>query len=206
MDQEKKQTWKKKLENYWYYYKIHTLIGVFILVIVVTTIRDKMRQIDYDYCIGVVTESNIQYEQLDQLQQAFESYADDYNEDGEVHVQIENYVLSNDESMNPQMIMANQTKFSGDLQIGQSMIYIFSDEIYKQFEAEQIFDVENGEPLRLSDCAGYAAVADAPDVEKLNISMRAQGGMDIGNDEKLSKYYERSKKLLEHFQSGELQE
>lgn len=200
LDQGKKQTWKKSIENYWYYYKIHTFIGIFVLVLAGMTIRDKMRQIDYDYCIGVVTESDIQYEQLEQLQKAFEAYADDYNGDGEVHVQVENYMLSNDESMNPQINMANQTKFTGDLQIGQSMIYIFSDEIYREFESDQIFDVENGETIRLADCAGYSTITDAPDLAGLNISMRSQNGMNIKDDEKLSKYYDSSKVLLKKFQ------
>lgn len=204
MDQEKKetQTWKKRAENYWYYYKIHTVIGLFVLLLVGITIRDKMRQIEYDYCIGVITESDVQYEQLEQLQKVFESYAEDYNEDGEVHVQVEHYMLGNDESMNPQINMANQTKFSGDIQMGQSMIYIYSDEIYKEFMSENIFDVENEEPIRLADCAGYAAVTNAPALDELYISLRSQDGMDIADDEKLSKYYEASKKLFERFESG----
>ena len=84
---------RKKVDNFWYYYKFHVLIGAFLLFMVIVFIKDMLGKVDYDYNIAFVTDYMIADEDSQALQGYFEANAEDLNGDGEVHVQIQNYVL-----------------------------------------------------------------------------------------------------------------
>ena len=43
---------KEKIDNFFYYYKFHVLIGAFILFFVIIFIKDMVIKIDYDYSIA----------------------------------------------------------------------------------------------------------------------------------------------------------
>ena len=57
-----------------------------------------MSKVDYDYDIAFVTDYMIADEDSQALQSYFEANAEDLNGDGEVHVQIQNYVLPPDDA------------------------------------------------------------------------------------------------------------
>lgn len=62
-DHMNKASWKEKWENYWYYYKIHTWVGLFILIsvgyMVLTTPHNKPTALSVTF-IGPVMQSNLQ--------------------------------------------------------------------------------------------------------------------------------------------------
>ena len=89
---------RKKVDNFWYYYKFHVLIGAFLLFMVVVFVKDMLSKVDYDYDIAFVTDYMIADEDSQALQSYFEANAEDLNGDGEVHVQIQNYVLPPDDA------------------------------------------------------------------------------------------------------------
>ncbi len=89
---------RKKVDNFWYYYKFHVLIGAFLLFMVIVFIKDMLGKVDYDYNIAFVTDYMIADEDSQALQGYFEANAEDLNGDGEVHVQIQNYVLPPDDA------------------------------------------------------------------------------------------------------------
>jgi hypothetical protein len=35
---------REKLDNYWYYYKVHTLVGIFVIIVVAYTIATSIGQ------------------------------------------------------------------------------------------------------------------------------------------------------------------
>ena len=130
MEDKKKEVCRKNWENFWYYHKFHVIIGVFVIAVIAVFVRDKLKQIDYDYTVAVVTAEGIPQEALDELQSVLENIASDRNNDKKVHVLIQNYAIGNKngESSNPQITMANQQKFIVDAQTGTSMLLIYTDE------------------------------------------------------------------------------
>lgn len=187
-----------KWENFWYYYKYHVIAAVFVLVMIGVFINDKLQQIDYDYRIAAITENNLTEEQISGLEKDFQNIADDRNKDGEVHVQITNYTISEDENANYQVKMANQTKLMADFEAGDSMIFMYTDGVYETYKEQSIFDVKDGVQLKMADCKGNTQ----PDVNDLNIAMRLFEGTAMEKKEDLNQYYKDCKKLFENFKDG----
>lgn len=194
-----KKDFQSKWENYWYYYKYHTLAAVFVLIMIGIFINDKLQQVDYDYRISAVTDYNLAEEQLDRLEEAFAGLADDRNGDGEVHVLVSNYTITKDGNENPQVEMANQTKFMADLETGDSLIFIYSDNVYDIYKDDMIFDVKDKTQMKLSECKANTE----SDLNDLNIAMRVFDGTSLEKKDKLKEYYKDSQKLLEKFTNGE---
>lgn len=194
-----KKDFQSKWENYWYYYKYHTLAAVFVIIMIGVFVHDKLQQVDYDYRISAVTDYNLAEEQLDRLEEAFAGLADDRNGDGEVHVLVSNYTITKDGNENPQVEMANQTKFMADLETGDSLIFIYSDNVYDIYKDDMIFDVKDKTQVKLSECKANTE----SDLNDLNIAMRVFGGTSLEKKDKLKEYYKDSQKLLEKFTNGE---
>lgn len=194
-----KKDFQSKWENYWYYYKYHTLAAVFVIIMIGVFVHDKLQQVDYDYRISAVIDYNLAEEQLDRLEEAFAGLADDRNGDGEVHVLVSNYTITKDGNENPQVEMANQTKFMADLETGDSLIFIYSDNVYDIYKDDMIFDVKDKTQVKLSECKANTE----SDLNDLNIAMRVFGGTSLEKKDKLKEYYKDSQKLLEKFTNGE---
>ena len=64
---------RKKVDNFWYYYKFHVLIGAFLLFMVIVFIKDMLGKVDYDYNIAFVTDYMIADEDSQALQGYFGS-------------------------------------------------------------------------------------------------------------------------------------
>lgn len=186
-------------ENFWYYYKYHVLAALFAALMIGMFIKDKISQIHYDYRVAVLTEQAMGEEVLTTLQESFEAVALDLEKDGKVQIEIMNYVTSKGEAMNPQLEMANQTKLIGDLEAGDSMIFLYSDEIYEVYKSEGIFDVEEGNKIKLSQCKANKEEK----LDSLNISMRVVKGTPLEKKKDKMAYYKESESLLERFVKGE---
>ena len=50
-----KEETRKKIDNFWYYYKIHVLVVVFILFVAGVFIKDIVTKVDYDDSVAFVT-------------------------------------------------------------------------------------------------------------------------------------------------------
>lgn len=192
---------KKKLDNFWYYYKFHVLAGIFVLFCVGIFIRDLTARIDYDYTIGFLGNYNLSAEDSESLQKWFEENAEDLNNDGEIHVQLADYALPEEEGgYDPRIFMANQTKFMVDIQEGTSMILFFSEENYERFKEQGVILPDREEHVSVKDCEGFQKAGNPQSIENLFVSMRlvAEDTKMTGDEEKQN-YYKASERLLKKF-------
>lgn len=205
MEEIKKEVCRKKWENFWYYHKFHVIIGVFAIAVIAVFVRDKVKQIDYDYTVAVVTGEGIPQDAIDELQSVLENIAADRNNDKKVHVLIQNYAIGdkNGESSNPQITMANQQKFIVDAQTGTSMILIYTDEVYEMYKDQGLFAVEGGIPVKMEECSAFADVKGGDSLRNLNISLRNIDESLWSKEKDLKAYYEDSERLLERFVDGD---
>lgn len=190
----------KKLDNFWYYYKYHVLAGVFVLICIVTFIRDLHNRVDYDYSVAFVGNYGLQPEDTQNLQKWFEEKGKDLNGDGEVHVQIADYYLPDSDTANPQIYAANQTKFMADMQECMSMICFLSEENFEKLKEMGVLPVEREAYVGVSECKGFTEAGSPISVRDMIVGIRL-----MDEETKKSKngerktYFEESEKLLQKF-------
>jgi len=93
---------QKKLQNFWYYHKIHVLIGLAALFMVGYMGLSSLGSAQPDYEIGLVRAVPLPEETVAALTQTLESFCDDRNGDGEVTVQLHTYFVNlADDAENP---------------------------------------------------------------------------------------------------------
>lgn len=90
----------KKLDNYWYHYKWHTIIGLFLVTVILICSLQMCAKDDYDFEVLYAGPKNLNSQQtiLD-IESAFASIGDDRTGDGKVTVNLVSYWV--DERISP---------------------------------------------------------------------------------------------------------
>lgn len=197
-----KEDRKKKWDNFWYYYKYHVLIGAFVLFCVITFVKDMLGKVSYDYDVGFLGDYSITEEDKTKLEKWFTKNAKDLNNDGEVHVQINDYFIpaEGEEGYDPQMVMAGQTKLSVDVQTATSAIYFISKASYDKFREMEIFPEDESQLIEAKSCKAFKEMGSPASLQDMYITMRILPEVaDNEKGEKAQRYYEESEKLLKKF-------
>lgn len=118
---EKKQ-FKSKWDNYWYYYKIHTWIGIFVVFVLAVTITQCVQTVKPDVYIDLVTSVPVTDSSI-ALDGVFDDVLTDVNEDEKKHISISTLYLS--EEMKSEQDMAMQQKMMLELAAGDVSLFIF---------------------------------------------------------------------------------
>lgn len=130
---------KEKRENFWFYYKWHVIGGAFAFVLLFTLFWDIVTQVKPDYTIGIISSNTLPAGIGEVMAERLTPCFDDRNGDGRVVVSVVEYTIGSGEALNgidPNVQMANSTKLMGDLDMGESMLFLTDDLEY--FE-EQYF-------------------------------------------------------------------
>ena len=196
----------QKLDNFWFYHKIHIILSICGVCIVGMMIYDIVTQVDNDYTIGLVSPKYLSPELLIGMEDAIQSIADDRNEDGNVVVGISHYQLSNDPSGDPMTQMAATTRLSGDITAHQSMIYIIDNPDFYTNILEGMFSyndgsqVIQGEPVdvenlgfAMGDIALFDQIVQIDQLADLRVIMVNDDIPAIQEKEEKASYYNDSK-------------
>lgn len=85
---------RKKLQNFWFYYKIPLLVALAAVLVLGYLGIQKHRTVHPDYHIGLVREIPCTDAQLQSLKDTFTAAGADLNGDGQVLVQIHTYYVN----------------------------------------------------------------------------------------------------------------
>lgn len=125
------QSKKKKLKNWWYYYKWYVLCGIVILgaVIHFTGNAFGLWEKKPDLQIAYVGKSELPPETLSSLKQEFTSLISDFNNDGQVIVQINQYVdgLQDSDLNSTHYEYASEITLIGDISDCDSYLFLMED-------------------------------------------------------------------------------
>lgn len=194
-----KEETRKKIDNFWYYYKIHVLVVVFILFVAGVFIKDIVTKVDYDYSVAFVTEEMMTNEEISSIQSVFEREAEDLNGDGEIHVEVQNYTIPQGDSADPQLVAAGQTKLTVDIQDGTSMIFFLSPGCYESYKDSGVLPADESEYIKFSDCTGYEEAGSPKELGDLMGALRLVEDTKLKKDQNKMDYYEANKELFEKF-------
>ena len=194
-----KEETRKKIDNFWYYYKIHVLVVVFILFVAGVFIKDIVTKVDYDYSVAFVTEEMMTDEEISSIQSVLEKEAEDLNGDGEIHVEVQNYTIPQGDSADPQLVAAGQTKLTVDIQDGTSMIFFLSPGCYESYKDSGVLLADESEYIKFSDCTGYEEAGSPKELGDLMGALRLVEDTKLEKDQSKMDYYEANKELFEKF-------
>ena len=194
-----KEETRKKIDNFWYYYKIHVLVVVFILFVAGVFIKDIVTKVDYDQSVAFVTEEMMTDEEISSIQSVLEKEAEDLNGDGEIHVEMQNYTIPQGDSADPQLVAAGQTKLTVDIQEGTSMIFFLSPGCYESYKDSGVLPADESEYIKFSDCTGYEEAGSPKELGDLMGALRLVEDTKLKKDQNKMDYYEANKELFEKF-------
>lgn len=151
-----KMPFKKKLENFWYYYKIHTIVAVFVIISLAILITQCASRVDADMTVIIAsTTVNFTDEQETALEQKLSQYTDDINNDGKKVVEVQKFYIS-DSPSDSQLNAALEQKFATVLASSDATIYILDDGYYSQLNSTAKFSsdlslIANNSSLKSAD-------------------------------------------------------
>ena len=131
----KMEKWKTWFENYWYYYKWHTIIALLVIFCLAATIPGLISKDEADLGILLIGDE-IMIRDIDQSiqDQAVEGILRDATEDGEIHVFCRLLSFTGEDAEDYYTFQS----LSVDLAAGNSRVFIFEKEYLKYFSEEEV--------------------------------------------------------------------
>lgn len=179
-------TRKQRLSNFWFYHRWHVLGGGAALILLGTFVYDMASQVQPDYQVALLSSSYIVEDRREALEQFLNTQIDDRNGDGKVAASVVVYQLpkTGESPSDPNTQMANMTRFSADLQSGETMLFLSDSaaDYQSQFqcflyndgsmpvEGEAVQADQLGVPL--VDCPPLAQIADELGLEDFVLMQR----------------------------------
>jgi len=142
-------TFKEKAENFWYYYKWHTVVALFLVFAIVICSLQMCQNTTPDVYVmyaggkSFVSRSD-EGETAPHLTalSSLRRFADDYNGDGEIVIELETYYIptaaevkeieDNGGFVDTTYVNKNKTDFNDMLVFGDYLILVMSEELFKE--------------------------------------------------------------------------
>lgn len=161
-------SFKKKLENYWYYYKIHTFVAIFILIVAAVLIQQCATKVDPDVTVLVATNNPVlTQDNQDRLQKYIGSLTADVNKDGKKSAQCDVLYFSDSQTAE-----AMQAKLAIDLMPSSGVyIYITDDKEYQQLQTQSA----------IGKLADYLPGVQTSDSDRVSLSQTALGAAEYNH-------------------------
>ena len=121
-----KEIKREKRENFWFYNKTKIIVALCVVAAILITWQPWKTTIDPDYTVGLMSQYYWNDAQLEELENMLRPYGKDLNGDGVVKVNVSFYQLSSpdDAGLSVQEVQAYNTRFIGDLQTGEVILFI----------------------------------------------------------------------------------
>lgn len=194
-------TFKEKLQNFWFYYKVHTISIICAVLILIVGVSQCNAKTNWDMWVVYFSYSPVLDEQIKPIGTYLEKISTDLNGDGEVNIQMincsmvpdnKNYKYNQSVLTKVQSIIASEEK---------AMLFIFDSDSREYFEAEALGDFFQAE-LTLGDnfyrktkTAGYD-----PLPENLQIAVRRVKDTTLEKIKDSDKIHKEALRILEYLE------
>lgn len=199
--------------HYWNYYKVHTIVGGFILILTISLIRDVFFQEKPDLVVTVASTKYFTTECDEELSRVLTSYARDYN--GNNHKYIDKYqvTMSTEANADMQMVMASQTKLIAQFQNTDAAIFLLDQDIYDYLRSDEEEDLyadmavlvgdeaapfvsEDGKRIYLKELPAFQDNAEIQALPDLFFVIRSESNVNRKNKPEVSLTYQNSVDFL----------
>ena len=206
---------KKWLQNFWFYYKWHTIAVIFAAIVITVTVALCASKPKNDYTIIVAMKDTALTEaQVDVITEELSKYGEDVNGDGEINVgsinctfletsEDINYVIS----MRQKLQITAMGEASAILYITDEDTFSYVDDIKKDtggFFVDAELPLKDGKAFSFKDTEFMeklkATGSNVPD--EIYISKRIIKGTIIEGDSKIEQYEKQNDKFLKAIVDG----
>ena len=196
--EKKPETFKEKLENYWYHFKVHTILAVFLAVVIaILTVQCATKE-KYDMTVMYFAYSVANDAQINKMEEYFEKYAEDVDGNGEVNVCIINCSF-NPQNTDPNYRNVSLVKVQSIIAAETEVVLFVMDE-----DGEKYFDdawenslfTEKMQPLN-DDFYNDTKIEKLSLPENLRMGLRVIEGTSFEGKEEAKAAFETSKKVYE---------
>ena len=131
---------KAKWENFWYYYKWHVIIGIFVFIVAATTIYDAVTRVDPDISIDCILDHGITAQSAYEMEYILTEKAPiaDNNGDGKIKLSVSHCETGRSQSSisaGGSVVEVVQLKMA----VGESSIIITEPNIVDLYESFEIY-------------------------------------------------------------------
>lgn len=129
-------TFKEKLQNYWYYYKVHTLVGLACALIFAVLISQCASNETYDYSVTLYMAKPIPESVREVMAEELAKFGTDQNGDGEVTVEILDCSYGDNDNIRMNQIAKMQAR----LTMPESVLFLTDETCYRSLDEMDLFD------------------------------------------------------------------
>lgn len=134
-----KQSFKKRWEIYWYYYKIPTIVLGLIILVMAIMISQCVQKVTPDCKVVLFTHKNVPSEVVTAMERELQKFADDYNNDGKIVVEVVDCSY-NPNNPNKSIMIAQLSKLQGELGLSESILFITDIQGFKYLNEQDLFE------------------------------------------------------------------
>lgn len=198
-------TFKKRIENIWYYYKAYLIAGIVAVIALCVAINSCANRKKYDVNILYMTHGYADsFYQTDELSELFAAYTDDVNGDGITNTQI--ITIRYGETLQD-INSANATR-SANLAAGKNVLFLIDEQNYTELKnggfLADISSLGESEYLEsdrfcifdsglLDNVSGFKQVGD-----RYYLCLRTYDESKANTDASYKKQYDAAKQLLQN--------
>ena len=128
-------TFKEKLKNFWYHYKVHTILALFAGVAIAICVSQCATRPDYDAHVLLYTRNYFTANQIEVLTDYMKQYFTDTNGDGEVNIVISDCSYTTDSTFDSNQTSTYASKLNATMASGyETQLYILDQKTLKQLD------------------------------------------------------------------------
>lgn len=194
-------TFKEKLQNFWFYYKVHTISIICAVLILVVGVSQCSSKTNWDMRVVYFSYSPVLDEQIKPIGTYLKKISKDLNGDGEVNIQMINCSMvpgDNNLKYNQSVLTKVQSLIATE---EKAMLFIFDSDSRDYFEAEALGDFFQAELTlgknfyRKTKNVGYD-----PLPENLQIAVRRVKDTTLEKTQDSDKIHKEALRILEELE------
>lgn len=202
--EKEKMTLRQRLQNFWYYYKVHTMIGLLVAALLAVFAAQCGSRVTPDYTVVLYMRKELSEPMTDAMAAELQRFGADRNGDGRIVVEIVN--CSYDAGARNEVVMGSIGKMQGQLSLPDAPLMITDKHTFADLDEQGVFAVRDdlpdlgGKALQLKGTPLYEAVNSVKPnylVNDLYLSIRDLEGGSLQDNKFAGEFLSSSQALLE---------
>lgn len=125
------------LSNYWYHYKVHTIVVIFVIILIVYTVVEINNRTVTDLDVMVAGRDTLISSNIDQFEAETQNLMQDANGDGKVVCTVNNVVVD-EENANVELNGQYLEKLTLTIVTGDTKLYLVNQEMLEYLEDKNV--------------------------------------------------------------------